>query len=95
MNGAGFLSYHESEIMMLTLESLMEQGIPAYPVHDCLMVKVSDVKQSAYVFRDIIREYCKTLSGLEVLVPLSVESSVGGLTELNMSYGDIVGEYLN
>lgn len=99
MNGAGFLSYHESEMMMLTLEALQEHGIPAYPVHDCLMVKVSDVKQSAYVFRDIIREYCKTLSGLEVLVPLSVESSVGGLLlteELNMSYGDIVvGEYLN
>lgn len=95
MNGAGFLSYHESEIMMLTLERLMDDGIPAYPVHDCLMVKVSEVKQSAYVFRDTIREYCKTLSGLEVLVPLSVESSVGGLTELNMSYGDIVGEYLN
>ena len=95
INGAGFVSYHESEIMMLTLETLMDQGIPAYPVHDCLMVKVSDVKQSAFVFRDTIREYCKTLSGLEVLVPLSVESSVGGLTELNMSYGDIVGEYLN
>jgi len=94
-NGAGFLSYHESEIMMLTLERLMDDGIPAYPVHDCLMVKVSDVKQSAYVFRDTIREYCKALSGLEVLVPLSVESSVGSLTELNMSYGDIVGEYLN
>ena len=51
MNGAGFLSYHESEIMMLTLERLMDEGIAAYPVHDCLMVKVSDAKQAAYVYQ--------------------------------------------
>ena len=42
LNGAGFLSYHESEIMLKALEQLVELGIPAYPVHDCLMVKVSD-----------------------------------------------------
>ncbi len=38
INGPGFLSYHESEITLETLEALMDQGIPAYPVHDCLIV---------------------------------------------------------
>ena len=60
---------------MLTLERLMDEGIAAYPVHDCLMVKVSDAKQAAYVFRDTIRTYCLRMNGLEVLVPLSVEAA--------------------
>ena len=32
VNGAGFLSYHESEMIMQTLEALMAVGIPAFPV---------------------------------------------------------------
>lgn len=95
MNGSGFLSYHESEIMMLTLETLMDQDIPAYPVHDCLMVKMSDVKRSAYVFRETIRDYCKTMSGLDVLVPLSVESKDGLMVQSLINEEELVGKYLN
>ena len=95
MNGAGFLSYHESEIMMLTVERLMDQGIPAYPVHDCLMVKVSDVKQSAYVFRDTIRGYCKTLSGMEVLVPLSIDAKDDLMVGELIKDEDLKGSYVN
>lgn len=29
INGPGFLSYHESEITLATLEALMDRGIPA------------------------------------------------------------------
>lgn len=95
MNGSGFLSYHESEIMMLTLERLMDQGIAAYPVHDCLMVKVSDAKEAAYVFRDTIRSYCMRLSGLEVLVPLSVEAH-SELQNAQLPKADeLFGVYLN
>ena len=95
MNGAGFLSYHESEIMMLTLERLMDQGITAYPVHDCLMVKVSDAKQAANVFRDTIREYCRTLSGLDVLVPLSIEAKDDLMAQSLINEEELVGVYLN
>ena len=49
-------------------------GMPAYPIHDCLTVKISDAKQAAYVFRDTIREYCRNMSELEELVPLSIEA---------------------
>ena len=51
VNGAGFLSYHESEMIMQTLEALMAVGIPAFPVHDSLVVKQSDANQTAKIFR--------------------------------------------
>ena len=95
MNGAGFLSYHESEIMMLTLERLMEQGIPAYPVHDCLMVKISDASQAAYTFRDTIRAYCYQMNGLDVLVPLSVETACNTDDVKLPKAEELMGVYLN
>lgn len=95
MNGAGFLSYHESEMMMLTLEKLIDLNIPAYPVHDCLMVKVKDAKIAAKTFRDVIRQYCLNLSGLDVLVPLSVEVLQEVNAEHLPSNSDLIGRYLN
>ena len=41
-NATGFLSYHESEILTLTLLKLKAMGVPAYGVHDCVVVKQSD-----------------------------------------------------
>jgi hypothetical protein len=89
------LSYHEAEIMMLTLESLMDQGIPAYPVHDCLTVKIGDARQAAYVFRDTIRRYCKNMNGLEALVPIGIEV-LEHLKSDDLPNGeDLMGTYLN
>lgn len=95
LNGAGFLSYHESEMMLQTLEQLVELGIPAYPVHDSLMVKVRDAKVTAKVFRQVIHDYCQQLSGLEVLVPLSVTVANGSSRDLLPSDNDLEGTYLN
>jgi len=95
LNGAGFLSYHESEMMLKTLGQLVELGIPAYPVHDSLMVKVIDAKVTARVFRQVIHDYCKQLSGLEVLVPLSVTVASGSPRDLLPSDKDLEGTYLN
>lgn len=95
INGSGFLSYHESEMMMLTLEQLMSIGIPAYPVHDCLLVKVRESKATAQVFREIICDYCYKMNGLKLMVPLSLET----LNEVNHDYlpnpDDLLGKYLN
>lgn len=95
MNGTGFLSHHESEMMMLTLEHLMALGIPAYPVHDCLIVKVKDSKVASQVFRGTISDYCYKMSGLKVLVSLSVEA----LDTVNHNdlpaREDLLGRYLN
>ena len=38
--------YMESEVMLTSIDNLNKKGIPAYPVHDCLLVKLSD-KDSA------------------------------------------------
>ena len=46
------------------------------------MVKVSDAKEAASVFRQVVRDYCKRLSRLEVLVPLSVTVANGISKEL-------------
>ena len=38
INGAGFLSHHESEMTLRTVEALIDQDLPAYSVHDSLIV---------------------------------------------------------
>ena len=95
LNGAGFLSYHESEMMLKTLGQLVELGIPAYPVHDSLMVKVSDATAAANTVRQVIHDYCKQLSGLEVLVSLSVTVADGISKELLPSNKELKRLYLS
>ena len=95
INGAGFLSHHESEMTLRTVEVLIEQDVPAYSVHDSLIVKVSDAVVAAKVFRQTIHDYCKQLSGLEVLVPLSVTVDVDTPNDLLPSENDLKGRYLS
>jgi hypothetical protein len=82
-------------MMLKTLGQLVELGIPTYPVHDSLMVKVIDAKVTARVFRQVMHDYCKQLSGLEVLVPLSVTVASGSPRDLLPSDKDLEGTYLN
>ena len=56
-NATGFLSYHESEILTLTLLRLKELGVPAYGVHDCVVVKQSDKHTAVKTYRSVIRDY--------------------------------------
>ena len=95
INGPGFLSYHESEITLATLEALMDRGIPAYPVHDCLIVKGSDATIAAEVFRQTIHDYCKRLSGIEVIVPLSITAADYQQHDTLPSDTDLKGRYLS
>jgi hypothetical protein len=95
INGPGFLSYHESEMMLSTLEQLMAEDIPAYSVHDSLIVKVNDATTSAKVFRQTIHDYCKQLSGIEVLVPLSVTVADGVPTDTLPTGSNLLGIYLS
>ena len=77
LNGAGFISYHESQIMTETLYGLREKGIVAYPVHDAWLVKQSDVEEALYTIRLVIRDYiikhCKHKRVVDITVPISVE----------------------
>ena len=77
LNGAGFISYHESQIMLLSLQALMAIGIPAYPVHDCLIVKILDKDEAMQVFRNTVRSYIFDHSSgrVNVIVAVSVEDT--------------------
>lgn len=77
------------------MEALIEQDVPAYSVHDSLIVKVSNAVVAAKVFRQTIHDYCEQLSGLEVLVPLSVTVDVDTPNELLPSENDLKGRYLS
>ena len=75
MNGSGYVSYHEAQIMMLTLHQLKSMGIPAYPIHDCLLVKEKDVETATNAYRETIRSYVKEYGkgGIDITVPVSIE----------------------
>jgi hypothetical protein len=77
LNGAGFISYHESQMMLLSMQALMALNIPSYPVHDCLIVKTSDKDKALQVFRNTIRSYIFDHSSgrINVTVAVSVEES--------------------
>ena len=68
--------------------------LPAYPVHDCLIVRHLDLDRSVHVFRDIIYQYCKEMSGLEVLIPLSIDTPKG-LKIDSYDINKLKGKYLS
>lgn len=51
--------------------------------------------QAAFIFRDTIRAYCFQMSGLDVLVPLSVETTVD-IDDVKLpKTEELMGVYLN
>lgn len=66
-----------------------------YPVHDCLIVKVSDAVVAAKVFQQVIYDYCKQLNGVEVLVPLSVTVAEGIPIDMLPTSKELKGRYLS
>ena len=59
------------------------------------MVEVSDATVAANTFRQIIHDYCKQLSELEVLVLLRVTLADGITKELLPSDRELKGIYLS
>ncbi|MGV6888986.1 hypothetical protein ACTYEO_07025 [Rhodophyticola sp. SM2404] len=59
MNGHGFIAYHEAEILKQTLFTLMKKDIPAYSVHDCILVKALQMAGAMSVYRDTVNTYVK------------------------------------
>lgn len=88
INGPAFLMYHESEIMMRTLERLRDDhDVPAYPVHDCLLVKEQDWEVGLKTFSQTISDYCVETSGIPVIVPIKIEG--GGGTKKTLGSYDL------
>ena len=67
--------------MLRTLEILRDQwNIPAYPVHDCLLVKRSDWEPAYAAFVSTICTYVEEMTGTKVIVPIKKEG--GGLLKI-------------
>jgi hypothetical protein len=81
LNGPNFISYHEAEIMQQTLEVLIAAGVPAYPVHDCVIVQKRYQELAVTTYRQILRDYVlehnrKTKADpVDITIPVSIEES--------------------
>ena len=75
--GSASISYHEAEIMTQTLHSLMAQDIPAYSLHDAVIVKEKDEIVAAEVYRNTFRSYIeqKTDGAVSLLPAASIEKA--------------------
>jgi hypothetical protein len=91
-NATGFLSYHESEILTLTLLRLKELGVPAYGVHDCVVVKQSDKHTAMETYRSVIRDYVIKHQKANNHPNLSIEVSLT-IEELNKDKVKLAGCY--
>ena len=94
LNATGFLSYHESEILTLTLLKLKALGVAAYGVHDCVIAKQSDKAVAVETYRSVIREYVATHQRannrpiLNIEVGLTIEELGMDKVKLAGCYGD-------
>lgn len=70
-NGAGFITFHESQIILKTIQELHSQGVPAYPMHDCLILKEADQELGLDTFRQVanryIQDHCRGNNRPEVI----------------------------
>ncbi|WP_278922720.1 hypothetical protein [Pseudophaeobacter profundi] len=81
-NGAGFITYHESQIVLKTIQRLHSLSIPAYPMHDCLIVGASHQQTGIETFREVanryILEHCRTHNRpqeINIMLAYSVEEA--------------------
>jgi hypothetical protein len=92
-NATGFLSYHEAEILSLTLLRLKALGVPAYGVHDCVVVKQSDKDEAVKTYRNVIRDYvvkhqkANNHPSLNIEVSLTIEKLNKDKVKLTGCYG--------
>jgi hypothetical protein len=92
LNGSGFISFHEAEIIRLTLEALVAEDIPAYPVHDCLICRRSDQDKAVETYRAIIRDYVLNMNDrnktkrVDITVPVSIEEAGKSKVRLSGCY---------
>jgi len=91
-NTTGFLSYHESEILTLTLLRLKELRVPAYGVHDCVVVKQSDKHTGVETYRSVIRDYVVRHQKANNHPILNIEVSLT-IEELNKDKVKLAGFY--
>ena len=91
-NATGFLSYHESEILTLSLLRLKAMGVPEYGVHDCVVVKQSDKHTAVETYLSVIRDYVIKHQKANNHPNLNIEVSLT-IEELNKDKAKLTGCY--
>ncbi|MDA9899315.1 hypothetical protein N9D97_01375 [Planktomarina temperata] len=91
-NDFNFVSFHEAEILTLTLLRLKALGIPAYGVHDCVVVKQSDKHTAVETYRSVIRDYVIKHQKANNHPNLNIEVSLT-IEELNKDKVKLTGFY--
>jgi hypothetical protein len=87
--GSASISYHEAEIMTQTLHMLMAEEIPAYSLHDAVIVKEKDEIVAAEVYRNCFRNYIeqKTDGAVSLLPAASIQKA--GIKKMKL-----IGRYI-
>jgi hypothetical protein len=67
------LSYHEATILTQTLLSLKQIGVVAYPVHDCVIVRMGDEFDAVEMFKRIFKDYVSLFQKLNKLPELYLD----------------------
>ena len=86
------LSFHEANILTNTLLQLKQQGVVAYPIHDCVMVKEKHQSIAVKTFRSEFSKYVATyqstnnLSYLTIKIAVSVESKTKSKVRMQGRY---------
>ena len=92
MNFTDALSFHEANILTNTLLQLKKQGVVAYPIHDCVMVKEKHQSIAVKTFRSEFSKYVSTyqsdnnLSYVTIKIAVSVESKTKSKVRMQGRY---------
>ena len=91
-SSAGYLSYHESQLITEVMLTLWQQGIVGYPVHDCILLKQSVWREAIPILRQVCDTYFrkhgkgKPSEGYSISPALTVESMDIGKLRLEGYY---------
>ena len=92
LNFTNALSFHEANILTNTLLQLKQQGVVAYPIHDCVMVKEKHQSIAVKTFRSEFSKYVSAyqsdnnLSYLTIKMAVSVESKTKSKVRMQGRY---------
>jgi|TARA_B100001057_G_scaffold71241_2_gene65422 hypothetical protein len=75
VNFANDLSFHEANVLTETLLVLKKMDIVAYPVHDCVIVRLGDEFDAVETFKRVFKDYAATFQkhNFELDIALTVQ----------------------
>ena len=72
-NFTNSLSYHEANILTQTLLSLKQVGVVAYPLHDCVIVRMGDEFEAVETLKKVFKDYVSLFQKLNKLPELYLD----------------------